>query len=325
MKAILQRFVRNRTCRGQDAVVCLLGPTAAGKTDVAVCLAKKINAEIISCDSMQIYQGMDIASSKPTQAQLKKSPHYLINIMRPSQQYNAVRFAEAARRIIRDMHKRNKLPLIVAGTGLYLRALLDGIFAGPGANLALRKKFYQQFRRFGAGFLYQKLKKNDPQTAQNVHPNDLRRIIRALEVYERTGVTISRLQKKAAGIRDSYNIYLFGLARDRADLYARIEQRVDRMFQRGLVAEIKRLRDSRMSKTARSLLGYKEIAGFLDGEYSKEEAGELLKRNTRRYAKRQLSWFRREKDIVWVDVGAGDMAETVSEKICGLLGNALTC
>ena len=303
----------------KNTVVCLIGPTAVGKTEVAVALAKRINAEIISCDSMQIYRGIDIASSKPTKRQIKAVPHHFIDIVSPSRQYNAALFKAAAQRVIRELHKRGKIPLITAGTGLYFHALISGLFKGPGQDSKLRKKLYQQAQKQGAATLYKRLQELDAQTAKTVHPHDLRRIVRALEVFEACGIKMSKLKEKTCGIKNRYDIYIFGLQRKRDQLYARIEDRVDRMFKRGLLAEIRKLNQHRISRTAKSLLGYKEINGFLNGEYPCTRARELLKRNTRRYAKRQLSWFRREKGVKWIELNRKNTPESVAKKICSFL------
>jgi tRNA dimethylallyltransferase len=296
-------------------IICLIGPTAAGKTEVAIELAKRVGAEIISCDSMQIYKEIDIASCKPDKKKRKTIPHYLTDIISPSQDYNAARFRASAEKIISDIHKRGKIPLIVGGTGLYLRALLDGLFTGPGQNRALRKRLSLQAKKHGKAYLYEKLKKADPRAAGGIHPHDLRRVIRALEVYEETGLPISVLKKKTRGIREKYKVYSFGLKWPRSELYERIEKRVDGMFRRGVVAEIRRLAKRRVSRTAKSLLGYKEVEGFLKGEYSRDEARELLKKNTRRYAKRQIGWFRREKGVKWIDISEKDSAKKIAAKI----------
>ena len=301
--------------KDKKTIVCLIGPTAVGKTEVALELAKKINAEIISCDSMQVYKGVDIATAKATKRQRKEIPHHLIDILSPSQRYNAARFKNSALKVIADIHKRERLPLIVAGTGLYLQALLDGLFSGPGRNMDLRRKFYQQAKRYGASYLYKRLRNKDPQSAKTIHSHDLLRIIRALEVYKLSGLPISALKRRTRGIRDKYVLRAIGLIRPRGELYSRIEKRVDKMFKRGLVAEIKRLTKRKLSKSAKSLLGYKEIKGFLDGEYSCNEARALLKKNTRHYAKHQLSWFKRDKSIEWIEVGAKDAAQNIAKKI----------
>lgn len=300
-------------------VICLIGPTAVGKTEVALTLSKSIDAEIISCDSMQVYKGIDIATSKPTKRQRKIIFHHLIDIKSPAQEYNAACFRRSCLKIINDIHKRGKLPLIVAGTGLYLRALLDGLFIGPGQSGNLRRRFCQQGRKYGAAYLYKRLKNKDPKSAKNIHPHDLRRIIRALEVYKSTGMPISKLKDKTRGIRDRYKLCIFGLKRERSQLYVRIEKRADGMFRRGLVAEIRKLTKRKVSKTAKFLLGYKEIEGYLNGEYSQDEARRLLKRNTRRYAKRQLCWFRKEKGVRWIELGPKDTPKLVAEKILALL------
>ncbi|MBN2097278.1 MAG: tRNA (adenosine(37)-N6)-dimethylallyltransferase MiaA [Candidatus Omnitrophica bacterium] len=305
-------------------VVCLVGPTAAGKSELALALAKKLNGEIISCDSMQIYRGIDIASGKPTKTQSRRIKHHLIDILKSSREYNAARFQAEAKKIIKKIHQQGKLPLLVGGTGLYLRALLDGLFKGPGQSIAWRRKFYQQAQKHGPAYLHQKLQKIDPEAARSIHPHDLRRIVRALEVYQTTKQPISELRKKTEGLRADYDWFIFGLNRPRHELYQRIERRVESMFRRGLAAEIKRLSRQKISQTAQALLGYKEISGWLNGEYSKEKAKELLKRNTRHYAKRQLSWFRKEKDLEWIEIREWDNPKLVANKIIALLADQLT-
>ena len=297
----------------------MIGPTAVGKTDVALRLARRIGAEIISCDSMQVYKGIDIATSKATKSQRKQIPHHLIDILNPAQEYNAARFKKSAQKIIADIHKRGKIPLIVAGTGLYLKALLDGLFAGPGRNVSLRKKFYQQAKKYGTAYLYKRLKAKDPASAKGIHPHDLRRVIRALEVYELSGRAISKLKEETSGIGNKYNLRIFGLKRKREELYQRIEKRVGRMFRQGLVAEIDKLSKIKLSKTAKFALGYREVLGFIDREYSQEEARRLLKRNTRHYAKRQISWFKRDQSIKWIKVNEDDSPEMISKTICSSL------
>ncbi|NQS99830.1 MAG: tRNA (adenosine(37)-N6)-dimethylallyltransferase MiaA [Candidatus Omnitrophica bacterium] len=303
----------------KKTIICLIGPTAVGKTEVGLKLARQLSAEIISCDSMQIYKGLDIASSKPTSFQRKQIPHHFIDIVRPSQEYNAARFRTSAEKAIRQIHKRAKTPLILAGTGLYLRALLDGLFVGPGQNRTLRNKFQRLAKRYGPSYLYRRLERLDPQAAGKIHCNDIRRIIRALEVCHLTGEPISKLQTKVRGIRDNYRVCMFGLTRPREQLYQRINKRVDQMFKRGLVAEIRKVSRSRLSKTAKSLLGYKEVKGFIDGENSHAEAKQLLKRNTRHYAKRQLSWFAKEKDVSWIEITASGTPTQVAKRILRLL------
>ncbi|MBN3038304.1 MAG: tRNA (adenosine(37)-N6)-dimethylallyltransferase MiaA [Candidatus Omnitrophica bacterium] len=301
-------------------VICLIGPTAVGKTDVALSLARKLGAEIISCDSMQVYKSVKIASAKPNRAQRRSIPHHLIDIIPPSQEFDVARFCSLARKAISAIHKKDKIPLLVGGTGLYLQALLDGLFKGPGQNPDLRRKLYSQAEKYGCAYCYKRLKRLDPQAACAIHPHDLRRIVRALEVYLLSGKTITELKKRSHGLKDRFDCYLFGLQRNRNLLYQRIEKRVESMFRRGLVAEMRRLKRRKVSKTAQSLLGYKEVLGFLNGRYSLEEAKRLLKLDTRRYAKRQLSWFRREKGIRWIEVGPEDAPEAIAESIISILG-----
>jgi tRNA dimethylallyltransferase len=303
----------------KKTVICLIGPTAVGKTDIALRLAKRIDAEIISCDSMQVYKEIDIATSKPTKGQRKSIPHHIIDVVNPCQEYNAARFRKTSQKIINDIHNRGKVPLLVAGTGLYLKALLDGLFKGPGQNVPLRKKLYHQAEKYGPAYCYRRLERLDPQAAGAIHPHDLRRIIRALEVYELTGQTITELKEKTKGLRNRFNLHIIGLIRKRDQLYERIEKRVERMFNQGLVKEIRRLSRRKLSRTAQSLLGYKEISGFLKGEYPLEEAKRLLKLNTRHYAKRQLTWFRKEKGVRWIEVDPGDTPQLVVKKILTLL------
>ncbi|UCB56890.1 MAG: tRNA (adenosine(37)-N6)-dimethylallyltransferase MiaA [Candidatus Omnitrophota bacterium] len=296
-------------------VICLIGPTASGKTEIALKLAKRIGAEIISCDSMQIYKGIDIATSKPTKAETRRIPHHLIDVLSPSQEYNVALFKKSALEKINHIHKKGKVPLIVGGSGLYLRALIDGLFEGPGRDSALRNKLSQQAKKYGKAYLYRKLKKQDPEAACKIHPHDLRRIIRALEVYKLAREPISARQKKTFGIRDKYDLRIFGLRRKRDELYRRIERRVDKMFRKGLASEIKRVMKHKISRTAEGLLGYREIAGYLKGEYSKDRASELLKRNTRHYAKRQISWFKNEKGVNWIELSDEDKSQIIADKI----------
>lgn len=205
--------------------------------------------------------------------------------------------------------------MIVAGTGLYLRSLLDGIFTGPGQNRTVRKKLTELTQQCGSEYCYKKLRQIDPVAAAAIHPHDLRRIIRALEVYQLSGKTITELRKGTRGIREKYTVYIFGLMRQRDELYRRIEQRVEAMFKKGLVKEMERLAKQRISKTARSLLGYKQVLGFIQGEYSRAQAKRLLALHTRRYAKRQMTWFRKEKGLEWIAVNPEDTAQQIANKI----------
>lgn len=293
----------------------LVGPTAVGKTEIAVGLAKKINAEIISCDSMQVYKKMNIISQKPSLSLRKKIKHHLIDIISPGKEYNVADYQKQATLKIKDILKRDKTPLFVGGTGLYMSILLDGIFNAKIKNRKIRDRLYTQAKKYGKEKLYQQLEKIDPQAVLRIHPNDLRRIVRALEVYVNTKIPISELQKKRKGILEDYNVKIFCLNRDRGELYQRIDRRVDSMFNQGLVEEVKSLLRLTLSKTASQVIGIEEIKGYLEGKYDLAEAKRLVKCNSRHYAKRQLSWFRRDKRIDWIFIKDTDSSEDIVKRI----------
>lgn len=276
-------------------MIFIVGPTAVGKTEYALKLAKKINGEIISADSMQAYKGMDIGTSKPTKAQRRIVYHHLIDILKPDEEYNAAMFKEKAERAIEDIIKRNKRPIVVGGSGLYIKALIDGIFEGPSADWKLRARLERKAQRYGNQFLYKKLKELDPRSAIKIAPQNLRRIIRALEVIEKTKKTFSQLKLKAKGIADKYKIKIIKLESPRKKLYKKIDERADEMFEDGLVKEVKRVlkRYQPLSRTASQALGYREVIGYLNGSYNLDEAIRLTKRNTRHFAKRQITWFKK--------------------------------
>jgi tRNA dimethylallyltransferase len=284
----------------RNKLIFLVGPTAVGKTDLAVSLAKKINAEIISCDSMQVYKGMDILTSKPPVGIRKKIPHHLIDVVKPSCEYNVSRYRGQAIKKILAIVKKGKVPFFVGGSGLYMSVVVDGIFEVKTEDRALRKKLYKQAQGCGSQKLYADLVKADPKAAAKIHPNDAKRIIRALEVFKVTGQPISQMQSKRKGLGDEYDIRIFCLDLPREELDRRIDQRVDRMFRQGLVKEVKKLLKSRLSKTSAMAIGIKEVKGYLSGEYSLQEAKTLIKKNTRKYARRQMTWFRKDKRIGWV-------------------------
>lgn len=298
-----------------DKVIFLVGPTGVGKTDVALALAKEIEGEIISADSMQVYRGMDIGTSKPSQEERKTVPHHLVNILEPSEEYSVADFSAKAQGAIEEILSRNKVPLAVGGSGLYVRGLIDGLFPDRGKDAALRTQLYQEAEEKGTLWLYERLSKVDPQASSAIHPHDLRRVVRALEVYERTKIPISCLRKNTQGIKDRYAVELYGLIRPRTELYKRIDSRAEKMFEDGLVEEVKRLIRGRLSQTAQQAIGYREIIDYLDGRYDFEEARRLLKRNTRRYAKRQLTWFRKDKRIKWIEIKPDDSKNHVVRKI----------
>jgi len=293
-------------------IIFLVGPTAIGKSETAILLAKKINAEIVSCDSMQIYKGMDIITSKPKEASRRRIPHHLIGIISPGRQYNVSLYRKQALKEISRITKRGRVPLFVGGTGLYMSVLIDGIFPEINSDKKIRKKLYWQAERSGSAQLYERLKIVDPEAALKIHPNDTRRLVRALEVFEVTGQPISKLQKQRKGLGGEYDVVIFCLNTGRDILAKRIKNRIDRMFRQGLLEEVRKLLKVRLSRTAACAIGIQELRGFFSKAYGLKEAKLLMVRNTRQYAKRQLTWFRKDKRIHWINIGANDTPAKVS-------------
>lgn len=284
-------------------LIVITGPTAVGKTQLAFNLALKLsNAEIISCDSMAIYKEMNIGTSKPSSEMREKISHHMIDICSVKDEFNVAEYVRLAKQCIQEITQRGKTPVIVGGSLLYLYSLLDGIFQGPGKNPLLREELSKMAQEQGLGALYTKLSEIDPETAQKIHPHDFKRIVRALEVWYTTGEKISELKKRKKGIYDDYEVKIFALIRERRKIYQTIDNRVDDMIAQGLVEEVKKLWDQGMSITAYQGHGYKEIIGYLEGKYNLEEAIRLTKRNTRRYAKRQISWLKRDNRVRWINL-----------------------
>jgi len=293
-------------------VIVIVGPTASGKTNLAVNLAKKINGEIISADSMQAYKGMDIISQSPTPLERSRAKHHLISFLDPRKEYSAVMFSKKADKTIADIVRRKKTPIVVGGSGLYVKALIDGVFPSKGKDEAFRERLRSEAKKNGNDFLHARLREIDPVSAGKIHPNDVKKIIRALEIYETHKKTKSHLQKKTKGIKDKYDVRMFGITMERKILYEKINARVDEMFKRGLVAEAKRLLTHAGGATSSLALGVKEARGFLEGSYGIGEAAEALKKNTRRFAKRQLTWFRADRRIKWIDINKTSLTESVN-------------
>jgi tRNA dimethylallyltransferase len=296
-------------------ILFLVGPTAVGKSEVAARLAKKINAEIISCDSMQLYKGMDIITSKPAPALRKMIKHHLLGTVSPLAKYDVSRYRQDALIKVKEIIKKGKIPLFVGGTGLYMSIVIDGIFKAGPMNKQIRALLYKQVEKFGSGYLYAGLKKVDPEAAAKIHPHDTKRLIRALEVFQATGRPISLLQKQRVGLDKEYTPKIFCLNMPRQDLYLKIERRIDKMFRQGLLNEVRRLVKLKLSRTASSAIGIKELKGYLEGAYDLKEAKRLLKRNTRLYAKRQLTWFRKDKRINWIEVGVKEKPGDIAMRI----------
>ncbi len=281
----------------------ILGPTASGKTKVSLEIADILKGEIISADSRQIYRFMDIGTAKPGADERNGIPHHLIDIVNPDEYFSAADYSTKAREAIRDVLDRGKEPIVVGGSGLYLRALFKGIFKAPGKDEEFRSRLKQRAEEFGIGSLYKKLEKKDPEAAKRIGPHNLVRIIRALEVYELTGKKISDLQKEGEYPPEEYRFIKIGLKLDRELLYKRIDQRVEQMIEAGLVDEVKNLKEKGYDLRLAPLrtFGYKEIFQYLDGKMPLEQARENIKLETRHYAKRQITWFRKEEAIFWLD------------------------
>lgn len=298
-------------------LVIIAGPTASGKTALAVELARSFGGEVISADSMQVYRRMDIGTAKPSKDELAGVAHHLIDIADPDEDYTAARFAADAAGKIREIESGGKVPFVAGGTGLYIRALTEGLFEGPGSDRELRARLVETAASRGRAALHEMLRAVDPVSAGRIHQNNLHRVIRALEVYELSGMPISGLQNERGQRR--YECLKIGLSLPRDELYGRIEARVERMMAAGLLEETRVLLSAGYASGLKpmSALGYKEMCGHLNGEYPLEEAVALLKRNTRRYAKRQLTWFRKDPEIKWFAPGEKD---NIMALVKGFLG-----
>jgi len=281
-------------------VIVLLGPTGVGKTGASILLAKGLDTEIISADSMQIYRGMDIGTAKPSKKEMAEVRHHMIDIIGPSKSYSAGQYIGAVAKIMEGLHKKNRIPVVVGGTGLYIKAMTRGLFSGPSADLRLRDKLLLMEQN-SPGSLYVYLFSMDSEAAGKIQQQDIRRIVRALEVCLTSREKISVLQKQLTSALP-YEFIKVGLTRDRKELYRIIDERVEEMIEAGLMEEAERLLRQCLDRTAMQAIGYKELKMYLDHEIDEDEAIRLIKRNTRRYAKRQFAWFKKEEDIVWIDV-----------------------
>ncbi len=298
----------------------VVGPTATGKTAVGMALAKMLGGEIISADSMSVYRGMDIGTAKPSLADQGEVRFHLIDVGNPLEAFSVAEFKRLALVAVDEIWERKLLPLVVGGTGLYVNTLTGGwnIPEVP-PDYEFRDALREEAAALDSEHLLEKLRKVDAPTAERLHPNDQMRIIRALEVYTKMGVPISQLHAEAGRIETGWDVQLFGLTMRRELLYERIENRVESMIEAGLIDEVRGLLDSGCTPSMTSMkgLGYKEIAGYLLGEYSLDEAVEILKRDTRRFAKRQMTWFRADDRIQWLDVESIS-AHDAAERICGM-------
>jgi tRNA dimethylallyltransferase len=284
----------------------LCGPTAIGKTDLSLQIAETYGMEIISADSRQVYRLMDIGTAKPSRAEQACVPHHMIDIVWPDENYHAARYIADAGQVIDEICGRGKQPLLVGGTGLYIRAMTEGLLEAPGADEELRRRLHARAEVEGSEGLHRQLSEVDPETAVRLHPNDLTRIVRALEVYEQSGRPLSEIQQDHQFGDRPYRVLKIGLEADRAQLYARINQRAEQMFAEGLIEEVESLLASGYSAELKTMktIGYRQVISLLEGRCSKEKALEDVQQATRRYAKQQITWLRQDKSMIWVDSSA---------------------
>lgn len=285
-------------------LIILTGPTAVGKTELSIQLAKKLNGEIISADSMQVYKYMDIGTAKITKEEMQGVPHYLVDELEPEDDFNVVKFQEYAKKYVEEIYEKGKIPIVVGGTGFYIQALVYDIsFEENEGDSGYRTELEQLAREKGTEYLHNMLAKVDEVSAAQIHANNVKRVIRALEFYKETGKKISEHNETERQKTSPYNFAYFVLTDERKILYDRINLRVDKMLSEGLLTEVEAMKARGLTRDMVSMqgIGYKELLAYLDGECSYEEAVELLKQDTRHFAKRQLTWFRREKEVIWLD------------------------
>lgn len=311
----------------KEKLIVIIGPTAVGKTALSVELAKKLHGEIISGDSMQIYRGMDIGTAKVKPEEMSGIPHYLLDIKEPTEPFSAAEFQTLSRPLIKQITRNHKIPMIVGGTGLYIQSVIyDYQFSDKGEDETFRFELEDQIKKYGIAPIYEQLKKIDPTSAERIHPNNTRRVIRALEIYHCTGKTmteyLSKQQKELL-----YDVAIIGLTMEREKLYERINRRVDIMVNEGLIEEVHKLYEKGIRDCSSiQAIGYKEIYEYFDGHISKEDAIEKLKQNSRRYAKRQLTWFRNKMSLTkWFDmtdvVNVHENVDEIFTYIAGKLKN----
>lgn len=288
----------------KEPLIILTGPTAVGKTKLSIALAKAIDGEIISADSMQVYRGMDIGSAKIKKEEMQGVTHYLIDVLEPQEEFHVVKFQQMAKEAMQKIREKGKIPIVVGGTGFYIQALLYDIdFTENEKDDAYRRHLEQLIEEKGAVYLHDMLRHVDEKAAEEIHENNVKRVIRALEFYHQTGKRISEHNEEERGKESPYAFCYFVLNDDRQKLYEQINRRIDAMVEEGLMEEVRTLKEQGFTRDMVSMqgLGYKEILDYLDGKTTLEEAIYVLKRDTRHFAKRQLTWFRRERDVIWVE------------------------
>lgn len=307
-------------------LVAIVGPTAVGKTSLAIQLAQELKGEIVSADSMQIYKYMDIGTAKPTVEERQGIPHYMMDIIEPDESFNAALYQQGAKKAIKTIYDNNKLPILVGGSGLYVNSIVYPLdFTTATEDHELRDSLYRLVQEKGNFYLHQKLSEIDPPTGKRVHPNDIKRIVRAIEIYHLTGKPMSEHRQNLQRADIPYNLTMIGLKMDRNKLYDKINARVDHMIDLGLVDEVRSLQDMGYTKDLISMqgLGYKEIIAYLEGDFTLEEAIDILKRDTRRFAKRQFTWFKKDKRIHWINVENFDYKDDLCEYIIKIISKHL--
>lgn len=309
------------TERNLPTVVCIVGPTASGKTEMSIRVAERCGCEIVSADSMQLYRGMDIGTAKPTEKEMRGIRHWMLDVAEPTENMTVVRYAEMARRCCDDIIARGKLPLIVGGTGQYVNAVIrDENFAPSPENSELRERLAEFAKTHGAEALHDRLKKADPESAARIHCNNVKRVVRALEIIELTGKTLSGVYAEQEPPKDVYDAVMVGLEpTPRELLYSRIDRRVGVMLEAGLLEETERLMKAGFSETSFQAIAYKELIPVIRGEESLESAAETIRRRSRNYAKRQLTWFRADKRIKMLTYRNADEYALCAEEICSMI------
>ena len=308
------------TTTKKPRVAAVGGPTASGKTALAIALAKKFDGEVISCDSMQIYRGMDIGTAKPTVAEMDGIPHHMIDIIEPSESFSAADYAPLAKAASDDIISRGKLPIFCGGTGLYLDAVLSAnSYADTETDLSLREQLLAEVERGGADAMWERLYAVDPEAAEATHKNNIKRVVRALEIYLSSGVTKTEWDKRSRLAPAPFDAVVIALEREREELYRRIDLRVDVMMETGLENEVRELLTSErlpLTSTAAQAIGYKEFIEYFDNKITIDEVVETIKQSSRRYAKRQLTWFKRNKEVNWINSGDNfEVIVNIAEKL----------
>ena len=306
--------------KNKKPLIVIAGPTASGKTELSIQIAKKINGEIISGDSMQVYKKLNIGTAKITKAEMQNIPHHLIDIIEPTDNYNVCIFQEEAKKIINDIYARGKIPIVTGGTGLYIDSLVyDYSFVDEEKNTKTRDKLWDEYQKFGNEYLVEKLRLEDPEAITMIDISNTKRLIRALEINEKNNIKFSEREKDSRTVKESpYNLFYFVISMNRNDLYDKINQRVQLMFDNGWLDEVKKIiNDNPTIIDYRSMqsIGYKQILQYLNNELTHEECLEKIKQNTRKFAKRQLTWFRKNKDVVLLDKSIKTSDEIFQEVI----------